>query len=178
MGGLSRGSGGRRPARTVLPVLVVLVALSMMLVTACGGPPAPGSVATGAPAAGHDTAAGPATTADPTTAADHATSPDRATEPGSLTPGPPRPVDGQYLFTLMAPQARSVSVAGTFNGWVPTSNQLERQGDLWFGWVKVPLGRHKYRFLIDGTRWVLDPDNPRQAKDSLGALASLLVVTK
>ena len=95
-----------------------------------------------------------------------------------LVPGPPQPHAPGYLFTLVAADAQTVAVAGSFNGWMPTRDLLRRHGDLWYGVVEIPLGRHRYRFLIDGTRWVLDPDNPRQSKDEMGNLASLLVVVR
>ena len=41
--------------------------------------------------------------------------------------------------------------------------------------IEVPIGSHKYRFLIDGTRWELDPNNERRTKDSLGNITSALV---
>jgi hypothetical protein len=42
----------------------------------------------------------------------------------------------------------------------------------------VPLrhGQYAYKFLIDGRRWLDDPNNPRKAPDGVGGLNSTLVV--
>ncbi len=151
---INRLSESRHPLKRLRGPRLSLAMLLLMVPAACNQPPVPGSSSVPPrPSSG-------------------------AIDPGSLAPGPPRLVGDEYLFTLLEADARTVAVVGSFNGWVPTRSLLERHGDLWHGQVAVPLGRHKYRFLIDGTRWVLDPDNPRQARDNLGALASLLVVSK
>ena len=42
--------------------------------------------------------------------------------------------------------------------------------------MHLPVGQHAYKFLIDGTRWLDDPDNPRKVPDGVGGLNSTLVV--
>jgi hypothetical protein len=42
--------------------------------------------------------------------------------------------------------------------------------------MHLPVGQHAYKFLIDGTRWLDDPDTPRKAPDGVGGLNSTLVV--
>jgi hypothetical protein len=81
-----------------------------------------------------------------------------------------------------------VAVAGTFNGWVPTANPLQRRtlapapgaapapDSLWYAVVPVPRGRHRYKFLVDGNRWIPDPANPDRTSDGSGGVASSLVV--
>ena len=39
-----------------------------------------------------------------------------------------------------------------------------------------PVGQHAYKFLLDGQRWLDDPNNPRKAPDGVGGLNSALVV--
>ena len=150
---------------------VLLLGLAL-LGPGCGGPPAP--EATGAPPVeaaaepGEDRPAGEAPGAPE----------DIRLDPSMLAPGPPVSYGDAYLFTLLEPDAESVAVVGTFNGWVPTADPHARSGDLWYALVEVPLGGHKYRFLIDGSRWALDPDNDRRAKDSLGNITSALTVRR
>ncbi len=79
-------------------------------------------------------------------------------------------------FSLAAPQARSVYVAGTFNEWaLDESFQMKRDGEKWI--LKLPLkaGRYRYRFVIDG-QWREDPKNPRQEINSFGDVNSLVEV--
>ena len=57
-------------------------------------------------------------------------------------------------FKLYAPQARKVSVAGSFNNW--DTKSLSAKKDTKGNWcVKVSLkpGRHEYKFLVDGSWW-------------------------
>jgi hypothetical protein len=60
-------------------------------------------------------------------------------------------------FVLAAPGARTVALAGDFNGWRPDVTPLRRGGDgHWI--VEVPLsrGNWSYSFVVDG-KWVEDP---------------------
>jgi len=60
-------------------------------------------------------------------------------------------------FSLHAPGARAVALAGDFNGWRPDVTPLRRGGDgQWI--VEVPLtqGNWSYSFVVDG-KWVEDP---------------------
>jgi peptidase S41-like protein/AMP-activated protein kinase-like protein len=71
----------------------------------------------------------------------------------------------RVAFSLKGhPDAREVSVAGTFNSWSPGANPLVRQGDGWVGDVEAAPGRLTYKFVVDG-RWILDPANPQTEAD-------------
>ena len=63
-------------------------------------------------------------------------------------------------FVLVAPGARSVALVGDFNDWSTTATQLTRQsGDgVWWVTVKLPPGRYRYAFVVDGSTWRKDPD--------------------
>ena len=47
---------------------------------------------------------------------------------------------------------------------------------LWYALVPVARGRHAYKYLVDGSRWLADPHNARQTADGVGGVASVLVV--
>jgi hypothetical protein len=71
-------------------------------------------------------------------------------------------------FTLAAPLARSVALAGDFNGWRPDASLLQRRGD--GSWsIEVPLGpgNWSYSFVVDG-KWVEDPAAERWRDDGFG----------
>lgn len=62
-------------------------------------------------------------------------------------------------FVIAAPGARSVSLAGDFNGWSRNATPLEDvdgRGQ-WSVTLTLPPGRHEYAFVVDGERWVADP---------------------
>ncbi|HEX9109819.1 MAG TPA: isoamylase early set domain-containing protein [Longimicrobiales bacterium] len=81
-------------------------------------------------------------------------------------------------FTLTAPTARSVEVAGDFNGWQPQRAELrDPEGDgVWSAMIPVAAGVHKYMFVIDGRRWVSDPHAHRFVDDGFGMKNSLIAV--
>jgi 1,4-alpha-glucan branching enzyme len=57
-------------------------------------------------------------------------------------------------FNLYAPQAKRVSLAGSFNNW--DTKSLSARKDTRGNWsVKVGLkpGRHEYKFFVDGSWW-------------------------
>jgi hypothetical protein len=80
-------------------------------------------------------------------------------------------------FELAAPQARSVSVAGSFNGWqVGTLAMTRNASGVWSATVALPVGEHRYEFVVDGTRWVPDPTAHDVVDDGFGGRNSVIVV--
>ena len=87
--------------------------------------------------------------------------------------------DSVYVrFILYAPDARQVSVAGTFNRWDRDAAPLVRQGatGIWTTTVALPVGQHQYAFVVDGARWVVDPAAPA-VDDGFGRRNSVVAVT-
>jgi len=87
--------------------------------------------------------------------------------------------DSVYVrFILYAPDARQVSVAGTFNRWDRDAAPLVRQGatGIWTTTVALPVGQHQYAFVVDGARWVADPAAPG-IDDGFGRRNSVVAVT-
>src|SRR5881394_3811685 len=60
-------------------------------------------------------------------------------------------------FSLYAPHASSVVLAGSFNNWDAQKNPLQRHGDGWKASVPLQRGRYEYRFVVDG-QWISDPN--------------------
>lgn len=81
-------------------------------------------------------------------------------------------------FELVAPGAERVALAGTFNGWSDSSIVFARApgGDAWTVTVALRPGRYQYLFVVDGERWLPDPDAHAQIEDEFGQRNSLLVV--
>ncbi|MBW3571264.1 MAG: glycogen-binding domain-containing protein [Gemmatimonadetes bacterium] len=75
-------------------------------------------------------------------------------------------------FRLESPQARQVALAGTFTGWQPTLQLQEREPGVWTALVPLEPGVHDYVFVVDGERWVPDPNAPQQVDDSFGGTNS------
>jgi hypothetical protein len=80
-------------------------------------------------------------------------------------------------FVFLAPQARSVALAGDFDGWDAARLPMQRQGSgLWT--VDVPLapGRYQYAFVVDGRRFIADPSAPRATGDDFGTPTSVVTI--
>ncbi len=80
-------------------------------------------------------------------------------------------------FVLSAPNARAVSVAGTFNQWDARATPLVRTGasGMWTATLELPPGQHQYAFVVDGVRWVPDPTAPA-VDDGYGRRNSVLTL--
>ncbi len=62
-------------------------------------------------------------------------------------------------FRVWAPNATTVSVPGTFNGWNSTANPLVKEGasGLWSADVSAARPGHEYKYVINGSSWWKDP---------------------
>ena len=94
-------------------------------------------------------------------------------------PGPAQAAVGQEQpveFSLYSPQARSVSVAGTFNRWDPIAFGLKKdiQGT-WRGSIRLKSGRYQYRFFVDG-KWADDPKAKQTVPNEFGTKNAVLEV--
>jgi hypothetical protein len=82
-------------------------------------------------------------------------------------------------FTLEAPQATSVAIAGDFNEWEPEIYLEDPDGDgVWTGRIPMRPGVHHYMFVIDGSKWQTDPRAERYTDDGFGNRNAVLVVPR
>jgi hypothetical protein len=97
--------------------------------------------------------------------------------PSEPTPGPVAVTEILVEFSLEAPGATTVAVAGDFSGWESNFVLEDADGDgIWTGRVPIAPGLHKYMFVIDGTDWVTDPGADRYADDGFGNRNAVLAV--
>jgi hypothetical protein len=81
-------------------------------------------------------------------------------------------------FELVETSARSVALVGDFNDWDATATPLRtaETANVWRVTVALRPGRYSYSFVVDGTRWVADPERPEQKTNVWGEKSSILVV--
>ena len=82
-------------------------------------------------------------------------------------------------FVLVAPNARKVAVVGDFNDWDTAHAAYQAQhrgGGVWSVTAPVPVGHHRYSFVVDDSVWVTDPTAPRVLDEDYGRPNSALVV--
>lgn len=79
-------------------------------------------------------------------------------------------------FRLFAPEAKKVSIAGTFNHWSATAHELckDYHGH-WKVKIRLEPGKYEYRFFVDG-RWIADPDVKNVLRNTFGMTSTLLEV--
>ena len=94
----------------------------------------------------------------------------RALSPHITPPG--------VTFILHDHDVREVRVAGSWDAWrSPGLAMTLVEPGLWQARIdSLPPGRHLYKFLLDGTRWLDDPDNPSKVPDGFGRLNSVLTI--
>lgn len=64
----------------------------------------------------------------------------------------------------------SVAVVGDFNDWNPERHPLqdENQDGVWTATLKLEPGRYEYMFILDGQKWVPDPEAYQYVRDGFG----------
>jgi serine protease AprX len=94
-------------------------------------------------------------------------------------PFSPRVTPAAITFYCYAPEARSVALVGSFNGWQPVDGAMwEARRGMWQIMISPPPpGTHAYKFLLDGERWLPDVENPARVEDGAGGFHSLLTLT-
>ncbi len=94
-------------------------------------------------------------------------------EPGIAAP--PEVTPEGVVFTVEAPNAAQVQVAGDFNDWKPARGEMEPAGRVWKRTLQLAPGRYRYRYVIDG-QWCRDPRNAAAEPSPFGGDDSLLVL--
>lgn len=72
--------------------------------------------------------------------------------------------------------ASSVSVAGDFNNWNASSDMMTRLSNTdfyYFSRTFEPEARLDYKFVLNGSSWILDPLNPKQISGGYGPNSEL-----
>ncbi len=110
-----------------------------------------------------------------------ATAPARTTTTPAPKPAPPPKATPpartwNVEFSVRAPNASQVYLAGQFNNWSPTATPMRKlpSGD-WVVSLQLKAGTYQYKFIVDGN-WIPDPDNPDRQPDGMGGFNSVLKV--
>lgn len=84
----------------------------------------------------------------------------------------------EVTFNISGIEAQTIAVAGDFNGWNTSANQLEDpDGDgIWTGKMKLEPGRYEYMLVVDDGKWVTDPNAKVYANDGFGSKNAVLFI--
>ena len=98
-------------------------------------------------------------------------------------PGQPNQKDAvaqrvEVTFTISGINANQIAVAGDFNSWNTSANQLEDpDGDgIWTGKMQLEPGRYEYMLVVDDGKWVTDPNAKVYANDGFGSKNAVLFI--
>jgi chromosome partitioning protein len=86
-------------------------------------------------------------------------------------------MDDAVMFVTLYPRAQSVQIAGDFNNWQPEQTPMQKVGDsgVWQMQTKLPIGRYRYRLVVDG-QWQQDPYNEITELNPFGGFNSVIEV--
>ena len=125
---------------------------------------------------------GPAGTGTPMAALEPGSTPATSSGPGSTVTAATDSDAGSsgeptvYVrFELDARGASSVRLAGNFTGWQPEYELAEIRPGEWSALVPLEPGVHDYAFVVDGERWMADPD-AIQVDDGFGGVNSRIAL--
>ncbi|HEY7681453.1 MAG TPA: isoamylase early set domain-containing protein [Gemmatimonadales bacterium] len=77
-------------------------------------------------------------------------------------------------FSLNASASR-VTLVGDFNDWNRAADPLRRHDGEWSVTLRLPPGRYRYAFLVDGRRWMADQRSPA-TEDEFDTPTSVITV--
>jgi hypothetical protein len=88
------------------------------------------------------------------------------------------PKSKEVVFSIFAPEAKEVFLAGDFNEWkMDDSGRMEVKDGLWIKKAKLKPGHYRYRFVTDG-KWIEDPYNLMKEQNPFGSMDSLIDVNQ
>jgi hypothetical protein len=81
-------------------------------------------------------------------------------------------------LSLNMPEARSVSVVGTFNAWDDKGYEMKKDKSMgtWTLVLHLPAGHHEYAFVLDGKEIIPDPRADFFKDDGFGNQNAVLIV--
>ncbi|HXE56525.1 MAG TPA: glycogen-binding domain-containing protein [Gemmatimonadales bacterium] len=90
--------------------------------------------------------------------------------------GVPAPARGITRIAIEAPRARTVEIAGDWDGWRPVPATRAANG-VWYVDLSLPAGVYRYAFRIDHKEWRV-PDGAPARDDGFGGKSAWLVVAQ
>jgi len=84
-------------------------------------------------------------------------------------------IEGDTAHFIYRGSVTSVDVAGDFNDWNPTDNFTNLTGSNFFYFSKTfgQNARLDYKLVLNGSNWILDPENPNQVSGGFGPNSEL-----
>lgn len=98
-----------------------------------------------------------------------------AAEEVAATAAAKRPV----VFRLKSADAKKVNLAGSFNDWNATAQEMtESASEDFVTTVSLAPGKYAYKFVLNDSEWIADPTNQVEEDDNHGGKNSVVQVTE
>ena len=81
----------------------------------------------------------------------------------------------KVAFSIEAPEAKTVFLAGDFNNWGPDPMKKDDDG-VWKRTLKLAPNIYEYKFIIDG-EWKMDLQNSKTCSNCFGTKNNILAVS-
>ena len=94
---------------------------------------------------------------------------------GLRLPSAPIQTPEGVVFTIAAPSAKRVQLAGDFNSWIPEGADMQFWDGVWQAVIPLSPGRYRYRYIVDG-QWQSDPLNFAVEPTPYGGFNSVFVL--
>jgi 5'-AMP-activated protein kinase regulatory beta subunit len=96
--------------------------------------------------------------------------------PVAAAPVAAAPAKKAVNLELLAPQAGTVLVTGTFNAWSESATPMKKdKNGSWKTTINLAPGTYEYKFVVDG-HWQIDPANSKKTVNPYGSENSFLEV--
>jgi hypothetical protein len=79
------------------------------------------------------------------------------------------------MFTFEG-AAQSVCISGDFNQWSPDSHCMRKRKGAWRINLMLPVGVYRYKLVIDGRVWVVDPKALYTESDGFGQINAIAII--
>lgn len=89
---------------------------------------------------------------------------------------PPRLVGGKIIFRYHNDGAHNVALAGDLTKWSAV-DLVKCSSGIWEATIDCqPAGKYRYKFRVDGERWIEDPSHGLKEDDGFGGFNSILLI--
>ncbi len=83
-----------------------------------------------------------------------------------------------HRFVVYLPGVNSASIVGSFTNWRPVPMQKVDSSGYWVLNLKLPVGEHRYNYVIENKRLIPDPTITTRELDDFGGQNSIIEVKR
>ena len=89
---------------------------------------------------------------------------------------PKEPLSTAHRFVIYQPGVEQVEITGSFTDWRSLPMTRAGAGDYWEITIDVPVGEHRFSYILEGDQRLADPTILIREKDDFGGENSILEV--